>query len=84
LCHRRGAIRVIYRNHARRNDLTGVEVIGDDVCGRADDLHAALMGLMVRFCAKNRRRTSMHECIAIQIEHSHGVFAQDFLFILRR
>ena len=75
---------MIYRNHALRNDLTGVEVIRDDVCGRADDLHAALMRLMIRFRAENRRRTSMDECIAIQIEHSHGVFAQDFFFILRR
>jgi hypothetical protein len=65
--HRRGAVSVIHRDNVLRDDRAGVEIVGDDVRRGADDFYAALVGLMVRFGADERRQKRV-----VDIDHSLG------------
>jgi hypothetical protein len=38
LHHRRGGVSMIYRDHTLRDDRPGIEIIGNDMRRRADDL----------------------------------------------
>lgn len=68
LCHRRGGMRVSYWNHALRDDRAGVEIIGDDMRRRADDLYSALVRLMIGFCADKSRQKRV-----VNVDHPIGI-----------
>jgi len=56
LNHRRRRISVIHRDRALSDDRTGIEIVRHDMRRSADDLHAALVGLMIRLGADERRQ----------------------------
>ena len=55
LHHRRRGVSMIHGDHALGDNRPGVEIVGDDMRRRADDLYTPLVCLMVRLGADKGR-----------------------------
>ena len=73
LNHPRCGVSVIYRDHAPSDDRPGIEIIGDDMRGRADNFDAPFVCLMIWFRADEGRQEGV-----MNVDHSTRITADKF------